>query len=534
MKVAKSAVKREESVSSSKRSSGKAESSNGLLGAGVLDLITTGMYGDPCSMYREYLQNALDAANPIATEIARVDICIDLANRNVRIRDNGRGLSAHEVREQLLPVARSGKRHGVEVGFRGVGRLSGLVFAESVSFVTRRTGDQKATRLTWDSLSLREFTRNGSTPDQVIRDSVQVEEVAGDNYPEHFFDVEVNGVARHAASAALNREKVVSYISQVCPVPLGNAFPFVSEIDEMYEKEKRKCRSLEVYVDGHGPVRRPYDTGVAYTDDNVDLFCEWEALRIPSADDEGLAAIGWIAHSSYARAIPRELGIRGIRARQGNIQVGDEGSFDHLFADSRFNRWCVGEVHVLEPRIVPNARRDYFEASPHVRNLENHLAAVAQAVSKRCRQASVSRNRLRRQLAAVDRWEGAYELALSGYLGCPRSIELANDTLLEVRTLMEDRGGDGEFEEEMAERLVVLQRRLASFEPNGESELAGAMTRAELEVYQELCRWLSETLKSPREAKEAMEAVFAVRGQARGIGVGGSDVEERGQVAIRG
>ena len=99
-------------------------------------------------MYREYLQNALDAAKPIATEIARVDICIDLANRNVRIRDNGRGLSASEVRKQLLPVASSGKRHGVDVGFRGVGRLSGLVFAESVSFVTRRTGDHKATRLT--------------------------------------------------------------------------------------------------------------------------------------------------------------------------------------------------------------------------------------------------------------------------------------------------------------------------------------------------------------------------------------------------
>ena len=53
----------------------------------------------------------------------------------------------------------------------------------------------------------------------------------------------------------------------------------------------------------------------------------------------------------------------------------------------------------------------------------------------------------------MDRWEGAYELALSGYLGCPRSIELANDTLLEVRTLMDDCGGEGELEEEMAERL---------------------------------------------------------------------------------
>ena len=33
----------------------------------------------------------------------------------------------------------------------------------------------------------------------------------------------------------------------------------------------------------------------------------------------------------------------------------------------------VGEVHVIDPRILPNGRRDYFEPGPHTRNLENQL-----------------------------------------------------------------------------------------------------------------------------------------------------------------
>ena len=34
------------------------------------------------------------------------------------------------------------------------------------------------------------------------------------------------------------------------------------------------------------------------------------------------------------------------------------------FTEERFNRWCVGELHILDSRIVPNARLDYFSQDP--------------------------------------------------------------------------------------------------------------------------------------------------------------------------
>ena len=75
-----------------------------LTGAGLLGFVTTGMYDDPLTMYREYIQNAADAVTGSRFPgNARVDIAIDVTERRVRIRDNGPGLSREDALERLLP-----------------------------------------------------------------------------------------------------------------------------------------------------------------------------------------------------------------------------------------------------------------------------------------------------------------------------------------------------------------------------------------------------------------------------------------------
>jgi molecular chaperone HtpG len=61
----------------------------------------------------------------------------------------------------------------------------------------------------------------------------------------------------------------------------------------------------------------------------------------------------------------------------------------------RFNVWSVGEVHVVERRIVPNGRRDHFEQNAHFHNLVNHLTPTARSIARRCRTSSVRRKWLR-------------------------------------------------------------------------------------------------------------------------------------------
>src|SRR5262249_30706370 len=66
--------------------------------------------------------------------------------------------------------------------------------------------------------------------------------------------------------------------------------------------------------------------------------------------------------------------------------------FDESFKEPRFNGWAVGEIHVLDRRIVPNARRDNFEVNHHYSNLLVQLGPLASSISQRCRSASVDRN----------------------------------------------------------------------------------------------------------------------------------------------
>ena len=65
--------------------------------------------------------------------------------------------------------------------------------------------------------------------------------------------------------------------------------------------------------------------------------------------------------------------------------------FEELFPETRFNSWSVGELHVIDPRIIPNGRRDHFEQNVHFHNLLTHLTPVARDITHRCRTSSIQR-----------------------------------------------------------------------------------------------------------------------------------------------
>ena len=344
-------------------------------------------------------------------------------------------MSHEEALERLLPIGRSAKRLGKDRGFRGVGRLAGLAFAKTVSFTTRSCEDQPVTRVTWHSDRLPELTSADSELEQAILDSVDVETVRGLGFPEHFFDVEVGEVARHSAGLLLNRDAVRDYLGEVCPVPMSAGFPFAERVDGLFDCAEAPL-TLDVVLEGDStPVERPYRESVRLSTNTEVAFTEFQEVRIPTVDDSGDAAVGWVAHSPYLGAIPKEQRVRGIRVRVGNIQIGDERVFDGLFAEERFNRWCVGELHILDPRIIPNARRDYFEPGPHLRNLENQLTPVLRDISTRCRQESAARNRSRRALSALCNIEDLYGLATSGLLNAEDSAVWVQEALREVGDL---------------------------------------------------------------------------------------------------
>ena len=482
-----------------------------LLGGSLLRLLTTGMYDDPLAIYREYVQNSADAIGGSGRAVdGRIRIDLDPANLVVRIRDNGPGLSHQGAIRALLPLGRSRKRLGVSRGFRGVGRLAGLAFGESVAFLTRERGDRPISRVVWDGSMLAKHSLGRVRTERIVRECVTIERLPGEGYPPHFFEVEIRKIGRHAAGLLLNRNAVEAYLGETAPVPLSPCFPFGSLVEGLF-REPDAPLALDIRIGAEGqPITRPYSEGIAFSADREDPFSGFEEFSVPSVDGRDAAAIGWIAESGYLGAIPKGIRIRGLRARFGNMQIGGEAIFDHLFPEERFNRWCVGEVHILDPRIVPNCRRDYFEPGPHLRNLENQVSSIARRVAMECRNASASRNKERRLRSLVQELEETYDLAISGYLEPEGRGSLVREALERVRAVRE---GENHLGRECAKELARLEGKLRRVKGRSKPRGFQGFTAREVGIYREVFQALVELAPNPGAAKEVIEAVVERAGR---------------------
>ena len=486
-----------------------------LVGVDILGLITSGMYTDPLAVYREYIQNAVDSIHDAGiAEPGRIEISIGREDRRVTVRDNGPGLSLSEARLALIPIAKSKKKCEQHRGFRGIGRLVGLAFGESVTFLTRSGAETPVVRVSWDGGQLRQGIKAGDSLESVLESSVKVEAVVGDGYPARFFEVSIDGVSRYAASSIMNRDVVRRYVGEVCPVPFAANFSYASEISGLFG-DGCELRTVDIYLDeDKDSIERPHGRSVNVSERENDEVVGIEEIRITGLGTRTWSAVGWIARTSYRGAIPKNRGVRCLRARVGNMQIGGEDIFDHLFSEDRFNRWCIGEIHILDPAIVPNARRDYFEPGPHLRNLENQLGVVCRHLEQRCRSASKERRGQRRAREFVEHAEEALELASTGYLSAEKAQKLIADKIAEISKWKEKHLASSSSHEAVA-GLKKVEDGLNSFQAKPGWEKFTGVGATEMVAYQEVFGVLAEVLTHPAVAKRTIETILERMGVPR-------------------
>ena len=135
------------------------------LGIDVIASLSIGLYTEPLDVYRELVQNAVDAyaQNSTLNKQGRINIIIDKGNRKISVTDYAAGLSESEFSSRLLSIGNSDKLQKNLRGFRGIGRLATLGYCKRVRFRTRQASDEPILEATWDSVKLRhEITNNGS------------------------------------------------------------------------------------------------------------------------------------------------------------------------------------------------------------------------------------------------------------------------------------------------------------------------------------------------------------------------------------
>lgn len=201
------------------------------VGKFTLESLTTGMYTDPEIVYREYIQNSVDAIDEavelglISSVDAKIEILVDQFNGSISIRDNGCGISTVKAPKVLLDIGNSQKRHSKNRGFRGIGRLGGLSYCKKLIFTTSVKGEDVKTIISFDCNKLKKLLVPGQHENynlqQVISAITSVTSLA-ENRDLHFFEVKLEGIDE--ISNLLDYDSVKEYISQVAPLPYAKEF----------------------------------------------------------------------------------------------------------------------------------------------------------------------------------------------------------------------------------------------------------------------------------------------------------------------
>lgn len=456
------------------------------VGKDLIELLTGAMYVSPMSLFREYVQNAADSIDQ-ATDSGVynhhqtqpvVTIAINVAARSVRIRDTGVGVPKAQFSQILTAIGGSKKRGTTARGFRGVGRLCGLGYCQELVFRTRATNEKSVSEMVWDGKRLRELLRNDSFKgdlEETIRECTTTSTIQDNSFPPHFFEVELRRITRHKNDVLLNAVEIRRYLEQVAPVPFHRDFSFGSEITEELKQYGIKT-DLNIVMEGaEEPITRPFRDNFEINDRITDRFRGIEFLKVPGIDSD-CDAVGWVLRHSCLGAIPRRLGISGLRARVGNIQVGDTALLEQHFPEQRFNSWCVGEIHVLTSKVVPNGRRDDFEANAHYANLQAHVSHFGKEFAKRCRDLSSERNKVRQARDTLFRAKLLEETFLSKHT--PQIVKrTAAQRIRQYSTALEKVCHPTFVEKheafDLLEEMSALQSRIAVMDDEITSQSAG-------------------------------------------------------------
>lgn len=370
-----------------------------LVGKDILELLSGAMYIEPLTFYREYIQNATDSIDEARKQKVlkdtqgRIDISIAPEARTIRIRDNGLGIPSNLFVKRLTAFGGSHKRGAGARGFRGVGRLSGLGYCQRLIMRAKSADEDNYSEMIWDCVKLKEELRCNNGPEtlgEILEKVVIYRHLPDGDKSSHFFEIEMSGVVRVKGDSLLNPIAVHDYLGQVGPVPFDSNFKFGAEINEYLKKYSTESW-YPIHINNSDlPITRPFSNEFEIFKSETDAFTNVEYVELPGLHDS-IGAVGWILHHSYKGALPSALRFKGLRLRNGNIQVGRESICEELFPEPRFNSWTVGEFHVIDPKILPNGRRDAFEHNAHYSNLVGHLTLAAKTIAKRCRQMSANR-----------------------------------------------------------------------------------------------------------------------------------------------
>lgn len=376
-----------------------------VIGKNTLESLTTGMYSDAKIIYREYIQNSVDAIDEairlkmLKPEECFIHIYIDKKNNSISFFDNGTGIKSNEAICKLIDIGNSSKNHQVNRGFRGIGRLAGLSYCKNLTFETSYLGEDIKTVITFDAYKLSQILIPGKYEDHdlisVIKEITNVERMP-EKKELHYFKVFLEEVDN--VDNIMDYDIVKEYLCQIAPLPYNlKEFHWGKEIKEKLNLLNIDLQEYNIFLEDNNKKSKLYKIFRSNFFSGLrrklpDRIKDIE-IRLIKDEKGNIMAVIWYAISNFYGTIC-DNNIKGLRFRKGNIQIGDRLTLNEFFLEERFNGWFQGEIFVLDPNLIPNARRDNFEKNESYFILKNELDKIGNNLSKMVRDVSKNRSNI--------------------------------------------------------------------------------------------------------------------------------------------
>jgi molecular chaperone HtpG len=386
----------------------KTDNHHTRIGAFVLETLTTGMYRNPLDALREYVQNAVDSIRAAEREsvikpgAGRIKLSLSEKGRTLRLKDNGIGVTASDVTSRLVNIGMSAKSLDTDAGFRGIGRLAGIAYCDKLIFKTQCRGEGVISTVTFDAQSLRQAMSPKNREVEELASVVDkhiVVTAEKARKEDNFFEVVMQGI-NSSGNQFLSAKDVRSYLEQVAPLPLDTqSFHHSKSFYDWIKKAGITLSEVSVIIDDNGTpyeLYKPYKK-ITYPTAQGNNRVHVKGLRFFPEDATGNSPFWlWYAETNCPGIIGNDA-VAGLRLRKSNIAIGLSERMTDIFrlaseSYARFNRYFMGEVHIQDSSVIPNAHRDDFEETPEWLAIREQLVQFARERSKEAYSLSDGRN----------------------------------------------------------------------------------------------------------------------------------------------
>ena len=359
---------------------------NIIVGKNLLETLTSALYENPIILFREYVQNSLDAYNyakkhldlPILEDF-KVDINIDHQNSSITITDNGYAiLTEDEFEKAMLSFGDSMKTDRSQfIGFRGIGRISALPFCKKLVFKSKASGSSIVNICEWDGSKYRDLLNFEDsverTFDDLVRSVVKIYSEKADNTDEHYFAVHIEeyGIEVKEVVQQLN---FTEQLKKILPITYSQKFSAAEKIIEKYNSfmnEDLKDFMCPVTINGVALEKNYTDANILESD-----IIFWEIRGKSVNKNKAGDKIGILWFTFNKKMIAAKDNDYGILIRSKNVLMGNNDTFADLCSNSKEHistyseltatlRGVYGELLINSNDLKDNARREWFKTDEY-------------------------------------------------------------------------------------------------------------------------------------------------------------------------